>query len=251
MANALQNLLQSFGQGASNSAASTVSAPVDGIAWLLRKAGLNVPEPMGGSDWMERNGLTARPKNAIAGLLGETAGMLAPLVVAAKAPQIAGGLLSLDDKAMDMARRGAEGYMNRTGMQQNMLYHGGEMVKTPIADKQGVLTRGMPAVSTSPNMLEAARYAIHNNGPINAIDDVGMKIYQQGQNKALDKAYKAGNFDAIRDAGFDGVKLFHSSERVLFDPQAALQKSRVIAENAMQYGDDGVLRRFKRVNPKP
>lgn len=32
--------LLDFLQGASNSAASNVSAPVDGIAWLLRKAGL-------------------------------------------------------------------------------------------------------------------------------------------------------------------------------------------------------------------
>ena len=45
-----QNGLLDFLQGASNSAASTVSAPVDGLAWLLRKAGAKVGDnPIGGS----------------------------------------------------------------------------------------------------------------------------------------------------------------------------------------------------------
>jgi hypothetical protein len=116
----MQGLLD-FLQGASNSAASNVSAPVDGLAWLLRKAGLPIPaNPVGGSDWMAEKGLTAQPKNRNMGLLGEAIGGVAPIVAAAKAPQIAKGLLALDDKAMDVTRRGIEGYMDSTGMRQNI-----------------------------------------------------------------------------------------------------------------------------------
>ena len=94
----LLDQLQSFGQGASNSAASTVTAPVDGLAWLLRKMGVPVPsDPVGGSDWAAKQGLTATPKNHIAGLLGEAFGGVAPMVAAAKAPQIAKGLLTAGD----------------------------------------------------------------------------------------------------------------------------------------------------------
>lgn len=86
--------LLDFLQGASNSAASNVSAPVDGIAWLLRKAGLPIPDaPMGGSDWMAQKGLTRVPENRNMGLLGEAIGGIAPIVAAAKAPQIAQSLI--------------------------------------------------------------------------------------------------------------------------------------------------------------
>lgn len=102
--NSLRGLLdygRDFAQGASNSIASNVSAPVDGLAWLLRKAGVPVPSnPMGGSDWMAQQGLTREPQNRLAGLLGEAAGMTGPMLAAAKAPQIAGGLLGMADNAM-------------------------------------------------------------------------------------------------------------------------------------------------------
>lgn len=98
--NKLAELLHSFGQGASNSIASGVSAPVDGIAWLLRKAGVPVPSaPLGGSDWMSEQGLTQEPRNKLAGLLGEVAGGVGPGLLAAKAPQVANGLLKMADNA--------------------------------------------------------------------------------------------------------------------------------------------------------
>lgn len=85
-------------QGASNSQAGMVSGPVDGLAWLLRKAGVPVPSnPIGGSDWMAQQGLTAQPKNHLLGLLGEGVGGVAPMVAAAKAPQIANGLLNMGE----------------------------------------------------------------------------------------------------------------------------------------------------------
>ncbi len=95
----LEELLRqgkSFGQGASNAAASTVTGPVDMLAWLLRKGGVNVGDaPMGGEAWMRQKGLMATPENKLAGLLGEGAGLAAPIVAAAKAPEIAGGLLQM------------------------------------------------------------------------------------------------------------------------------------------------------------
>lgn len=96
----MNNDIISFLQGMSNSAAGTVTAPVDGIAWLLRKAGVPVPAaPVGGSDWMEQKGLLAQPKSRNAGLLGEAIGGVTPIVAAAKAPQIARGLLQMGENA--------------------------------------------------------------------------------------------------------------------------------------------------------
>jgi hypothetical protein len=86
-------------QGASNAAASNVSGPVDGIAWLLRKAGIPLREPIGGSEWMAKKGLTAQPQSQPLGLLGEALGMSAPIAAAAKAPQIARGLLKVGENA--------------------------------------------------------------------------------------------------------------------------------------------------------
>jgi len=95
----LEELLRqgkSFGQGASNAAASTVTGPVDMLAWLLRKGGVPVGDtPIGGEAWMRQKGLMATPENRLAGLLGEGAGLAAPIVAAAKAPEIAGGLLKM------------------------------------------------------------------------------------------------------------------------------------------------------------
>lgn len=98
MPNRLLGLLADGLQGASNAAASNVSAPVDMLAWALRKAGVPVGDtPIGGSDWMAQKGLTRQPDNRIAGLLGESVGGVAPLLAAAKAPQIASGLLTMGE----------------------------------------------------------------------------------------------------------------------------------------------------------
>jgi hypothetical protein len=95
----MQGLLDIL-QGASNSAASNVSAPIDGINWLLRKAGLPVSEkPFFGSDWTAAQGLTREPQSRNMGLLGEAFGGIAPMLAAAKAPQIAKGLLEMGENA--------------------------------------------------------------------------------------------------------------------------------------------------------
>ena len=75
----LSSLLRDVLQGASNSAAGTVSGPVDLIAWLLRQGGVDTGTPVGGSDWMTERGLMKQPDNKWAGLLGETAGAILPM----------------------------------------------------------------------------------------------------------------------------------------------------------------------------
>ena len=90
--------LQRFGQyardiaqGASNSAAGLVSGPVDLTAWLARKAGVPVGDsPIGGSEWMARMGLTAKPESEVAGAVGEFAGNMLPF---ASGPRTAAALL--------------------------------------------------------------------------------------------------------------------------------------------------------------
>ncbi len=92
----MANGLLDFLQGASNAAAANVSAPVDGLTWLLNKLGADIKTPVGGSDWMRERGLTAEPTNKLAGILGESVGGVLPMVTAAKAPQIAQGLLQAE-----------------------------------------------------------------------------------------------------------------------------------------------------------
>jgi len=109
-------------------------------------------------------------------------------------------------------------------MKPMKIYHGGELVRNPVADKQGVILNGVPAVSASESMLEAARYALHNRGPINEIKG-NFNLYEKGTDDILDAAYANRDWGKIRDAGFDGLKLNEvpgSKEVVLFDPTRAL-----------------------------
>jgi hypothetical protein len=65
----------------SNTAASTVTAPVDAIAWLLRRARVPVPEnALGGSDWARQAGLLADVPDGLPKVAGETLGLLAPMM---------------------------------------------------------------------------------------------------------------------------------------------------------------------------
>ena len=107
-------------QGASNAAASNISGPVDALAWALRKAGVPVPlDPVLGAKWMADRGLTADPQNKIAGMVGETAGMVAPFAAAAKAPQIAGALLKGGENLAQPAMQGMA-----QGERGAIVYHG-------------------------------------------------------------------------------------------------------------------------------
>ena len=90
--------LLDFAQAASNTAADTVSGPVDLLALALRKLGVPVPQdPIAGAAWMQKNGFTKPVKQSASSLAGETMGLLAPLGAVAKAPQISRGLLQAGD----------------------------------------------------------------------------------------------------------------------------------------------------------
>jgi hypothetical protein len=88
-------------QSASNSVADTVAGPVDILSLLLRKGGIPIPdEPVGGSEWMKRKGLMRDVPMGAERIAGETIGLLAPTAIAAKAPQIARGLLKAQENAL-------------------------------------------------------------------------------------------------------------------------------------------------------
>ncbi len=126
----LENL-RDVAQGASNSVAGNLSAPVDGINWLLKKAGMGSEMPVGGSDWLAKQGFTAEPQSRGYGLLGEALGGVTPMLAAAKAPQIAAGMAkagegmaaggtALVDHGMEMANAKLGKYMDDTGLKQNI-----------------------------------------------------------------------------------------------------------------------------------
>jgi hypothetical protein len=76
---AIIQALRDTAQSASNTVAANVSAPVDAIAWALRKAGLNVNQPVGGEEWMAAQGLTAPVKEGVPKMAGEAIGGVLPL----------------------------------------------------------------------------------------------------------------------------------------------------------------------------
>ena len=76
----LLRALQNTAQSASNMVAENVSAPVDGLAWLLKKAGVSVGDkPVMGSDWMRDKGLTIPVQEGASKVVGDTVGLLAPM----------------------------------------------------------------------------------------------------------------------------------------------------------------------------
>jgi hypothetical protein len=104
-------------QAASNAAAQNVSGPVDLLTLLLQKGGVPVPNnAVGSTQWMRENGLYRDVDDTASRLTGETMGIIGPIAAAAKAPQIARGLLAAGENAaapgvlsrgMSGAQRGA------------------------------------------------------------------------------------------------------------------------------------------------
>jgi hypothetical protein len=91
--------LLDFLQSASNAAAGNVSGPVDLVSTLLNKLGVPVQNPVGGSEWMKQKGLMRDVPQSPSSLAGETFGLLSPIGVAAKAPQIAAAALKAQQNA--------------------------------------------------------------------------------------------------------------------------------------------------------
>lgn len=86
-----------FLQAASNTASDAVAGPIDIVSWLMKKAGIPVGDAVGGTAWQEARGLRRPVAQSAEALAGETFGLLSPIGAAAKAPQIARGLLQAGD----------------------------------------------------------------------------------------------------------------------------------------------------------
>jgi hypothetical protein len=166
--------LLDFVQGASNAAAGTVAGPIDLINMGLLGVGLPMPNnPFGGSQWMRERGLMRDPENRTAGLLGESVGGILPIVAAARAPQIAAGLLQAGDNLraptpFNAATRGQGGAI---------VYHGSPH-RFDKFDLNAPKTTGGAlnkyGVSVSPDRAVAGRYASDfggGNGVVYKIDE--------------------------------------------------------------------------------
>jgi hypothetical protein len=182
------NNTNQLARAASDTVASNVTGPVDLLSWILKKGGVPVGDaPVGGSQWATNAGLLNGPQpNKLAQLAGETMGLLGPIGVAAKAPQIARGLLSLDDKAMDVARRGIEKHMVNNGLiQPATVWHGSphkfdKFDASKIGTGEGAQAYGHglyvaenPSVATEYSKMSAAGGAIPS--PVRTIHGVEVQ----------------------------------------------------------------------------
>lgn len=95
--NAIIKALRDYAQATSNEVANTVAAPIDIINAGLGYVGLGSNEPVGGSAWMRRQGLTAPVPEGMAQTLGETTGLVLPMVGAMKAKEIATALRGMGE----------------------------------------------------------------------------------------------------------------------------------------------------------
>lgn len=85
---AIINALRNYAQATSNEVANMVAGPVDLVNAGLEKMGMGTQDPVGGSAWMQRQGLTAPVPEGIAQKLGEATGLVLPLA-GMKAKEIA------------------------------------------------------------------------------------------------------------------------------------------------------------------
>ncbi len=81
---AIIKALRDTAQSASNTVAENASIPVDAIAYALRKAGLDIQDPVMGSQWMDEQGLTAPVQQGLPKMAGEFLGNAIPAVGFAK-----------------------------------------------------------------------------------------------------------------------------------------------------------------------
>jgi len=88
---AIINALRNYAQATSNEVANMVAGPVDLVNTGLEKVGLGSKEPIGGSAWMQRQGLTAPVPEGWAQTLGEATGLVLPFA-GAKSKEIAQAL---------------------------------------------------------------------------------------------------------------------------------------------------------------
>jgi ADP-Ribosyltransferase in polyvalent proteins len=92
---------RNIAQSASNAISGNVTGPIDLAAWGMNKLGIPVGNaPVGGTEWGKKKGLLGYVEPGAGQVLGETLGSLAPILAAAKAPQIAARMNKMADNAM-------------------------------------------------------------------------------------------------------------------------------------------------------
>lgn len=201
--------LLDFLQAASNTAASNISGPVDMLAWALDKVGVpGQKKPVMGSAWLKEQGLMRDVPQSAASLAGETVGLLGPMGVAAKAPQIAAWRNAVNELAESGAGRMPRGAAPRGAI----TWHGSphKFVKfdsskmgtgegaqsygqgTYLADQRGVgstytkadqptLLNGQVLDEMNPAHIAAAGLHVHKGNAEGAIADMQWAM----QNPAL------------------------------------------------------------------
>lgn len=156
--NAIIKALRDYVQATSNEVANTVAAPVDLINAGLGRVGLGSEEPVGGSAWMRRQGLTAPVPEGMAQTLGETTGLVLPMVGAMKAKEIATALRNMGENiakpkggGMAGGQRGAIDLGAPQGLQAEALKLAQQRAALPLS-KGGL---GLPANNTAAQRAEA------------------------------------------------------------------------------------------------
>lgn len=175
-------------QSASNAAAASVSGPVDLISMALRKAGVPVPQSaVGSTSWLREKGLLRDVEDPYARAIGESLGMLAPMVAAAKAPQIASGLLKAGDNLRSAPQiagisRGQRGVFDLSGMtreqRREILRRKAEEFSAPLKAKGFDVTIEQSGSSAGPSFYvrvfdpttgryvkDPFRFSDHSKGP--------------------------------------------------------------------------------------
>lgn len=220
-----------------------VGGPVDLATMVMRPLGYKTPDNqvVGGSEWvgqkMQDAGLVSSSRNPVAEFL---AAALIPGGMAKAGPKI----YAAEQKAVQNAM--APRTLNpQTGA---VLFHGGELVRNPVADKQGAFVNGVPVVSFTNSPLSAARYAQANSGNIYGLDDAGLNIYKYGTKPEIDAAINSSNDLAfLKNQGFDGADISAiagGNETIIFDPALAFERSKILAKPST---DIYSTRRFEKV----
>ena len=169
--------LRDFGQSASNTVADTVAVPVDMIAAGLRYGGLPIPsDPVGGSQWMRNQGLTAEVPPGMAKTAGEAAGMIVPMVAAAKAPQIAAGMNQMARNAVKPSTLNKQAGMIRIPGRGKIPETRADVNK--LADRFGSLLDDAGVVYTHDKSgISPARYFEFDN-PATLADEYGPEKFK-------------------------------------------------------------------------
>ena len=236
--NNLASLLRDFAQGASNSVAGNVAVPVDAIAWLLRKGGVNVPpNPVMGSDWMAEKGLTREPQNKLAGLVGDMAGMVAPFAAATKAPQIAKGLLAAGEAMPEFAASAGRpaNYLPKKIDQTGVINLGNERLLKILERNGESVAPKFPQSEALDLAQQRAALPLPPAGvDITKLPQAEARKYGLGlrsDNTALERANASKEADSIFDMNFNN-DVYHGTNNadiLKFDPSLSNQHNQYMS----------------------